>query len=245
MNIKETLDLTEKKLSTYIIYFFQIASLALPLIAIFVTDLDTYKLDLQIIILITAIAMMFRQIKNLNINIRSMDMNKLTPYSSTTTNLTEVENKLESFRTCNLLILGNSLSTMWNSLLKHFFTRIKNEEVRTQLDVKLIKRVRGEYIKNPLKDPIVSAIINWLDTHKININLAIFVVHYPLYFTGICMNDDYLKYRFINHKTNKEILGSALKGTSEIADRTIGWYIALFEDICENNRPIYVYPNTP
>jgi hypothetical protein len=241
MDFKEKYKSIEKKMSTFLIYLFLIVSFIFPIISIFITELKEYKLDLQIVIIVSSITIVFNLLKNMNINIRNTEVNKLTPYTSTTTNMSEVESKLESFKTCDLYVLGNSLGTMWNSLLKHFFTRIKNGEIRMQLNVIMIKRVKSQYKDSPLTEPIISAIVNWFTTNNTNINMKIYVIEYPIYFTGICMNDEYLKYRFLNGKTNKEILGSAYKGTSDIADRTIDWFRTLFEDICNNNQPIYEY----
>lgn len=242
MNIKEKINSIEKKIAIPLIYFFLFISILFPIIEKFKFISADLKSDIQIIFLLSSIALMVNFLRNLDINIQNKDMNKLTPYNSTTTNMSEVENKLESYNKCDLYVLGNTLSTMWNSLLKHYFTRIKNKEIKTQLKVRLIKKIEPEFYDNPEKDPVISSIIEWFNEHKTSIKLEIYITRYPLFFTGICMNKDFLKYRFLNKDTNKEILGSAYKGTDEIADRVIEWFICAFEDICKGQTPIYKYP---
>lgn len=238
-SVKHFFQRHEKSVLGVAIYIFFFATIVLSAVAPFVPAVRGYKQDIILVLLMSAVIIVFNFVKDLYSMVQAPKPQPLIPYTSQATNLTEIELVLEQHKTCQLLVLGNTLTTMWNSLLKHHFNRIRTGNVSAKLTVKIVKQVRSMAAFKIEEDPVISQIREWFAANKTTINITVFITENPTYFTGICLNDEFLKYRFLNKETRRELIGKAEKGPNEIENRTIEWFTSAFSDICSRSKSVF------
>ena len=232
------LRLHETKIFSLCIYVFVVFSILAPILTIIDPNLGGMKRDILFAMVIASIAIVFSLVRNLS---DGKSPGFLTPYTSTATNLSDIEKKLETYRDCQLFVLGNSLTTMWNSLLKHYLKRIHNSETHTNLRVTFLKRVDDVDSFEISTDPVISQIKEWCDGKKMSASVDVLIFSEPVYFTGICANGDYLKFRLLNPVTNKDLIGEASQGPNEIQNRLVDWFCSSFNDLRVRSKSVYKY----
>lgn len=220
------------------VYIFLFATIVLSVVAPFVQSVRDHKQEIILVLIMTAVTITFTFIKYIYAMVQTPKTALLTPYTGQATNLTEIQLVLEQHRICKLLVLGNSLTTMWNSLLKHHFNRIRTGHISTKLTVVIVKQVVSVNAFRIEEDPVISQLRQWFAEHKTSINIKVFISESPTYFTGICVNDDFLKYRLLN-KNSRELIGKVERGPNEVENRTIEWFTAAFADVCSKAKLVF------
>ena len=142
----------ERKILTFAIYIFFAAPLLSPIISEFSQTFKSHKNDILLIILVSSTTIIFTFLRNIDWK-SATNRPMLYHYKSSSADMIEIEEKMERYKKCELVVLGNTLTTMWNSLLKRYFIRVQNGEVSSRINVVLIKSVDKISSFDPKNDP--------------------------------------------------------------------------------------------
>lgn len=232
----------EKKILTVAIYVLFVTTLLLPILSEFFSTIKAHKNDALLAMLVSSITIVFRFIRNIDWKAATISP-MLYHYTSSSADMSEIEEQLERYRECDLIVVGNTLTTMWNSLLKRYFNKVHNGEVVSSLNVTFVKYVDDISVFDPEKDPVIPQIESWYKKTKSAISLKIYITDQKISFTGICANKEFLKFRFIGSTRSREVFGRAYRGNDEIQNRIIEWFCFSVNEIISKGRLLISLPS--
>lgn len=158
----------------------------------------------------------------------------------------QLRERILSQKNCHLLIYANSFKRIWSGLFHPLFREYDGEVSNlNQIQMTVIRRDQGEERNKAMINEIVDDLVSFDKNEKFDISTLI--GRFDLYhscedpcFTGISINDKYLRLRFINKKkTGDDLIKECRKERGGIDVEMIKWYLSICADASSSEeKPI-------
>ncbi len=139
-------------------------------------------------------------------------------------------------------IIANSLTNIWPKCLKEELEYLtKRKKPSLILNILVHRNDNNNEALELIVKEIKEIAIKAKEINK-NISISVFSYSEQQYFTGICISESYLKYRFrdIAGSDSEVIKTCGTKNQTE--NRIIQWYLNTFDDLKRKSKKLLIFP---
>lgn len=235
-NIKTFFALGKRKFLIFSVYMFLGLTLLTPLLSLFINAINTNKHLILLSIFSLTILFLLEYLKIIETKLESFSSVKDKPviYESTMANYSDIESEIIRKKNCKIYVLANSLKTIWNTILKQTLLQVDIGKLDSlQLIIAKHNEANGAKTDQSIED--IKTFYKGLNKNR-KISLKVYTYDNSMFFTGILINDNFMKYRMRNVQTKKDVMTTCCKGNSKVDDALVQWFEGVVNELSNKDK---------
>ena len=235
-NIKTLYVSGKRKFFIISVYIFLILTLSTPVLSLFFSAIDKNKELILLSIFSFSMFFLLEYLKIIEAKLENLNSfkNDSVIYESTMANYSDIENEILRKKNCKIFVLANSLKTIWNTILKQTLLQVDIGNLDS-LELTIIKQGEGRNVGTDQLIEDVKIFYQGLKKNR-NISFKIYTYDQSMFFTGILINDRFMKYRMRNAQTKKDVMTTCYMGNSKIDDTLVQWFEGVVGELAKKEK---------